>query len=451
MRSPWESGVQTDGGSLSKNLFMVGNLWKLTRSQNRPERTPVRGGPNLRLDQLRNWDEDEVMRDKERDITYFAETDWRETRQKFGIRRSDRRFHMYAIGQTGTGKSTLLETLCVADIRNGEGVALIDPHGDLVKKVLEAIPEERKKDVIYFNVSDADHPIAFNPLEPVPPEKRSLAAAELLEVFQRIFSKYWGPRLSHLLRNAFLALLEQPSATLADVLRLFNDESFRRHVAANVSNERVREFWLREYENYSRSLRSESASPVQNKIGAFLTDPILNAILTQPKSAFDVRRVIDEGKILLVNLSKGEIGEDAAILMGSLIISKLGLAAISRANVPEDQRRDFYVYLDEFHNFTTSSIASMLSELRKYRLNMILAHQYIGQLEPEIRDAVFGNVGTIISFRVGADDVVFLARQFQPEFELTDLTRLPNHLIYLKLMIDGIVSKPFSAETLQAI
>lgn len=392
-----------------------------------------------------------MLNEAENRITYFAETNFRNERKPFGIKRVDRRAHAYIIGKSGVGKSTLLETLIRQDIENGEGLALLDPHGDLVEKVLKTIPERRKADLIYFDVPDRTNALGFNPLESVAPEKRSLAAAGLLDAFKKIWSESWGPRLEHILRNAFLALLEQPEATLADVLRLLDDHAFRREVSSRVSNSQVRDFWLREYENYPLRLRAEAIAPIQNKVGAFLTDPLLNRILTQQRSAFDLRRVMDDGKILLVNLAKGKIGADASALLGALLVTKIGLAGLSRADVPEETRRDFYLYMDEFQNFSTLSLANMLSELRKYRINMILAHQYLSQLDPQVKDAVLGNVGTIISFRLGLVDAELLAGEFYPFFSAKDLVNLPNYHIYLRLMIDGVISQPFSGETIECV
>ena len=381
-------------------------------------------------------------------LTFIARTNWRNLYRPFSIRQADRRSHMYIIGKTGTGKSTLLQTMIRQDIRNGAGLALLDPHGDLVEHVLKAIPEGRQDDLIYFNVPDASHPLGFNPLEGVPPPSRPLAASNMLEVFKRIWADSWGPRLEHILRNALLALLDQPEATLADILRLLDDKRFRARVAERVANSHVRDFWLREYEGYPVRFRAEAIAPVQNKVGAFLSNPILQEILTQPKSAFDLRQVMDEGRILLVNLAKGKLGEDNAALLGALLVSRLGPAALSRADVPEDDRRDFYLYLDEFPTFTTLSFATMLSELRKYRVSLILAHQYLSQLNPLVWDAILGNVGTVIAFRMGANDAEILEKEFTPEFRAGDLMSLPNYNIFIKLMVGGTVSKPFSAETL---
>jgi hypothetical protein len=379
---------------------------------------------------------------------FFARTNFRNERRTFGIKRADRRAHMYVIGKTGTGKSTLLETLISQDIAHGEGVALLDPHGDLAEKVLRNIPDERKGDLLYFDPVAAE-PLSFNPLEHVPPDKRPLAAAGLLEVFKKIWADSWGPRLEHIFRNALLALLDQPDATLGDVLRILVDASYRRRVVSRVQNPHVRSFWLEEYEGYPARFRAEAIAPIQNKVGAFVTNPIIHRIVGRASDSFDVRKVMDEGKILIVNLAKGKIGEDAAALLGAMLVSKMSLAALSRADVPEDARRDFYLYLDEFQNFTTLSFASMLSELRKYRVNLILAHQYLAQLDILIKSAILGNAGTIISFRLGMEDAEILAKEFYPIFAPVDLVSLPNHQIYLRLMVDGMASLPFSADTVK--
>ena len=380
-------------------------------------------------------------------ITYFARTNFRNERKVFGIKRADRRAHMYIIGKTGVGKSTLLETMIREDVKNGEGFALIDPHADMVTRVLSNIPEKRKADIIYVDVADQSRPFGFNPLAPVTPERRPLAASGLLEVFKKLWADSWGPRLEHILRNALLALLDQPEATLADVPRLLTDLTFRKSAALRITNRQVYEFWFKEYEKYPTNFRAEAIAPIQNKVGAFLANPLLSRILTQPRNSFDLREIMDTGRILLVNLAKGKIGEDTAALLGALLVSQLGLRALSRANVPEDKRRDFYLYLDEFPSYTTQSLVTMLSELRKYRLNLILAHQFLSQLDLQVRDAILGNVGTLMSFRLGLQDAELMAKEFYPDVSASDLVNLPNYNFYLKLMIDGAVSKPFSAET----
>jgi hypothetical protein len=382
------------------------------------------------------------------DITLFANTNFRNQPISFGIKRSDRRNHLYILGKTGTGKSTLLETLMMDDLKKGFGFALLDPHGDLVKKIKANIPWSRQDDVIDFDASDSNQPFGFNPLANVSVEKRPLACSGLIQVFKHLWSDSWGPRLEYILRNCLLSLLDYPNANLADILRILSDKSFRDEVIPFIQNEQVKDFWLNEYNKYSERLKAEAISPIQNKVGAFLSHPLLRKILTNPEKPLSLRKIMDEGKILLVNLAKGSIGEDVSNLLGSLLISRFDLAALSRANLAENERRDYTLYLDEFHNFTTNSIVLMLSELRKYRLSLVLAHQYLTQLEPTIKDAILGNVGTIIVFRIGASDAETLVPEFQPNFSISDFTNLPNYHIYLKLMIDGKISQPFSATTI---
>ncbi len=380
-------------------------------------------------------------------VIYFARTNFRNRRRLVGLTQEARRHHVYVIGMTGTGKSTLLETMVRQDIVAGRGVALFDPHGDLVERVFAAVPERRRDDLIYFNVPDTSRPLGFNPLERVSRPKQGLAASGMLEVFRKLWPEFWGPRLEHVLRHALLALLEQPEATLADILRLLDEPEFRKRVAGRVANAQVRRFWLKEYEGYPARFRAEAIAPIQNKVGAFLADPILQKILTQPKSAFDLRRVMDEGRILLVNLAKGKLGEDTAALLGSLLVARIGLAALSRADMPEENRRDFFVFLDEFRSFTTLSLANMLSELRKYHVGLTLAQQHMTQVDPQIRDAILGNVGTMTVFRMGPADAKLLEGHFRPEFTAQDLMGLPNYNVYVRLMVDGVVLRAFSAET----
>ncbi|MFH1648466.1 MAG: type IV secretion system DNA-binding domain-containing protein [Patescibacteria group bacterium] len=381
-------------------------------------------------------------------ITYFAVTNYRDIRKKFGIKEKNRRGHIYILGKTGTGKTTLIENMVISDVKDGNGLALIDPHGDLAENILHFIPEERVKDVIYFNPGDLEYPIAFNPLEKVPSDQHYLVASGLISVFKKIWHDFWGPRLEHILRNSLLTLLEYPGATLLDLPRLLTDKEFRATILKNVTYPQVRDFWFFEFEKYSAWLRSEAISPILNKIGQFLTSVPLRNIVGQRENTFDLRKVIDEGKILIVNLAKGKIGEDNCSLLGSMLVTKIQLAATSRADIPEKERKPFYLYVDEFHNFLTQSFSDILSEARKYGLNLTLVHQYIYQLDEKIRAAIFGNVGTIISFRVGAEDAKYLVKEFQPVFDEIDLINLPNYHIYLKLMIDGVTSRAFSAVTL---
>jgi len=381
-------------------------------------------------------------------ITPLAITDYRDIRKAFGIKQKNRRAHMYIVGKTGTGKSTLIENMAVSDIKMGYGIGVIDPHGDLAEHILDRLPEKRIEDVIYFNPSDLEFPIAFNPLEKVPRDSHHLVVSGLISVFKKIWSDFWGPRLEHILRHSLFTLLEYPQSTLLDVPRLLTDKEFRQKAIGYVTLPQVRDFWFLEFEKYSAWLKSEAVSPILNKIGQFLTSIPLRNIVGQKENTFDFRKMMDEGKILIVNLSKGRIGEDNCALLGAMIVTKLQLAALSRTELKENGRKAFYLYVDEFHNFLTLSFADILSEARKYGLSLVFAHQYIGQLKEDIRASVFGNIGTIISFRVGAEDASFLAREFSPVFDETDFVNLANFHIYLKLMIDGITSKPFSAVTL---
>lgn len=385
---------------------------------------------------------------KTSEVTLFAQTNFRNQLTAFGIKRSDRRNHLYILGKTGTGKSTLLETLIMDDVNKGFGFALLDPHGDLVKKIKLQIPWSRHDDVIDFDAADLTQPYGFNPLANISAGKRPLASSGLIQVFKHLWQDSWGPRLEYILRNCLISLLDYPKANLADILRLLSDKKFRDEVIPFITNGQVKDFWIKEYDKYTERLKAEAISPIQNKVGAFLSHPLLQRILTKPEKPLSLRKIMDEGKILLVNLAKGSIGEDTSNLLGSLLISRFDLAALSRADIPEENRKDFSLYLDEFHNFTTNSLVLMLSELRKYRLSLVLAHQYLSQLEMPIRDAVLGNVGTLIIFRIGAGDAEALVQEFAPQFKATDFTNLPNYHIYLKLMIDGKVSSPFSAVTL---
>lgn len=367
--------------------------------------------------------------------------------EQFGIREEDRFSHVYVIGKTGTGKSTLLENMIVQDIRQGRGVALIDPHGDLVSRVVAFAKKHRESDLIYLNVPDAAQPYGYNPLRQVHPRRIPLAASGLIDIMKKLWGDAWGVRMEHILRNAIYALLEQKEATLADILRLFSDKQYRKEVARSLKNPIVRQFWQKEYERYSYGYRADGVASIQNKIGAFLADPLMRRILTEPQTDLRIRSIMDEGKVLLVNLSKGEIGEDSAALLGGLLVTTFSLAAMSRSELPAETRKPFFVYIDEFQSFTTLAMASMLSELRKYRVGMVMSHQYIHQLEPPIRHAVLGNAGTVVSFRVGAEDAPYLSRELNELFSPSDLVSLPNYGVSMKLMVDGTPTIPFSATT----
>ncbi len=382
------------------------------------------------------------------EITIFAETTFRNQFREFGIKTDDRRRHVYVIGKTGMGKTTLIENMVYSDILAGKGVCYIDPHGDTAEKILGWIPASRINDVIYFNPADINHPISFNVLEKVDPHYRHLIASGLIGVFKKLWADSWGPRLEYLLRNTILALLEFPDSTLLGINRMLVDKEYRKKVIDKVQDPVVRQFWTEEYAKYGGQFQVEAISPIQNKVGQFLSTSLIRNIVGQVKSSIDLRKVMDEGKILILNLSKGRIGEDASALLGSMLVTKIQLASMSRVDVPEEQRKDFYLYVDEFQNFATDSFADILSEARKYRLNLIIAHQYIEQLGEVVKPAVFGNVGTIICFRVGAADAEELVKEFTPVFTEEDLVNLPKYEVYLKLMIDGVASDPFSARGL---
>lgn len=382
------------------------------------------------------------------DITIFAETNFRNQRVRFGIKRDDRRRHTYIIGKTGMGKSVLMENMAISDIMAGEGIAFLDPHGEGAEKLLDYVPTNRINDVIYFNPSDRDWPIAFNVMEAVDSRYRPLVASGMIGVFQKIWADSWGPRLEYVLRNAILALLEYPGSTLLGIMRILTDKEFRKKVVEKLTDPVVKSFWVDEFAKYPDKFATEAVAPIQNKVGQFLSSPVARNIVGQTKSKIDLREIMDQRKILIMNLTKGGIGEDVSHLLGAMMITKIQLAAMSRVDTNEEARADFYLYVDEFQNFATDSFATILSEARKYRLSLIMGHQYIAQLNETVRDAVFGNVGTIITFRVGAVDAEFLEKEFEPSFMMNDIVNLPKWNVYLKLMIDGVSRDPFSASTL---
>ena len=389
---------------------------------------------------------------KEHETIFIGKCNFRGNEKIFGIKTKDRRQHMYIIGKTGVGKTALLQNLALQDIRAGRGIAVIDPHGEFVEEVLAQIPPERTNDVIYFNPVDADYPIGFNVLE-VPDQKyKHLVVSDLLGIFTKIWANVWSARMEYILQNCIMALLDTPGTTLLGIPRLLVDKDYRQKIVANVKDPVVKSFWVHEYETWRDQFRNEAIVPIQNKVNQFLNTSFIRNIVGQTKSSLNIPEVMNSGKILLVNVSKGKVGEDNSGLLGAMIITKIQLAAMERVRIAEDDRKDFYLYVDEFQNFATDSFSNILSEARKYRLNIIIAHQYVGQLvtdnSTKVRDAVFGNVGTMISFRVGAPDAEYLETEFSPEFMQMDLINLPNHNVYLKLMVEGITSRPFSAATL---
>jgi hypothetical protein len=391
------------------------------------------------------------MESKE-EITIFAKTNFRNREVPFGIKTDDRRRHMYIVGKTGMGKTSLMENMVIQDIRNGHGVAFLDPHGDSVQKILNAVPSSRINDVIYFNPADLENPMAFNILEAVDSRYKHLVASGLMGVFTKIWANLWSARMEYILNNTILALLDSPGNTMLGIPRMYVDKKYRKKIVDNVKDPMVRAFWTDEFANYAEKYRTEAVAPIQNKVGQFLSSGIVRNIVGQPRSTIDLREIMDNQKILIMDLSKGKVGEDNSALLGAMLVTKLQLAAMSRTDIPETERKDFYLYVDEFQNFATESFATILSEARKYRLNLIVGHQYIAQLEQDkstkVRDAIFGNVGTIILFRIGAADAEYLETEFEPTFLPNDLVNLPKYHIILKLMINGVASEPFSATTL---
>ena len=387
-------------------------------------------------------------------VTYFAATDARGKYIPFGIKAKDRDRHMYVIGKPGMGKSTLLENMAIQDLRNSEGLAFIDPHGGTVERLLDYIPEERVKDVVYFAPFDLEHPIAFNVMEDVGYDKRHLVVSGLMATFKKIWEDAWSARMEYILTNTLLALLEYPDATLLGVNRMYTDKEYRKKVVENVKDPVVKDFWTKEYAIYTDRYTQEATPAIQNKVGQFTGNPLIRNIIGQPKSSFDIRTMMDEKKILIINLSKGLVGETNMRLLGSMLTTRIFLSAMSRANLsaPELAKLpSFYFYVDEFQNFANETFAEILSEARKYKLNLIIAHQYIEQMEEEVRDAVFGNVGTTVAFRVGPFDAEVLETIFMPRFTKEDLVGLDRRQVYLTLMIDGVGSQPFSAVTIPPI
>jgi hypothetical protein len=383
------------------------------------------------------------------ELSPVGTTNFRGSNQRFGLKRSDRGRHVYIVGQTGTGKSFLMELLAISDIHYNHGFAVIDPHGDFAQHILSFIPPGRIEDVVYFNPADTNNPMAFNPLEVTDPAMKGHIASEVVGVLEKMFGYSWGPRLEYILRFTLLALLDYPNSTMLGITRMLTDKDYRKKIVKAIQDPVVKHFWVSEFPSWSEKFASEAVQPVLNKVGAFTANPLIRNVVGQPKSAWDIRKLMDEGKILIVNLSRGQVGEDNAATLGALMVSKIQLAAMSRADIPNlEDRRPFYLYVDEFQNFATSSFAIILSEARKYGLNLTVANQFIAQMPQEVRDAVFGNVGSIICFRVGADDSSYLAKYFAPKFEDQDLVGLNNQHFIISMSIDGEKAPPFTAKSL---
>ncbi len=390
----------------------------------------------------------ELDSDEKKEINFFARADYKNKLTTFGIKKVDRRRHVYVIGKTGVGKSTVIANMAINDMRNGEGMAVIDPHGDLCETLLDFVPSHRINDVIYLDPSDSKHPFHLNPLETLVDEHRELVASGIVSIFHKLYEHSWGPRLEYILRNTLLTLLRVPHATLLGIPELLTNQEYRRKTVEKLDDPVLKSFWLNEFEAFSPQMKSEVVSPILNKVGQFLSSTTIRNIIGSPVSTIHLEDVMNKGKILLVNLSQGKLGEDSSALLGAMIITKLQLAAMNRVHVGEADRRDFYLYVDEFQNFATTSFIKILSEARKYRLNLTLANQYIGQVDEEVQKAIFGNTGTLIAFLVGARDSYLLAKEFGQVFTEEDLVSLGNYQIMLKLAIDNLSSRPFFATTL---
>ncbi len=386
--------------------------------------------------------------EKDDPITILGRTNYRGANQVFGIKPTDRRRHVYIIGKTGMGKSTLLENMIYSDVIAGKGVGVIDPHGDLADAVLNFIPQNRINDVVLIDPSDKDFAVAFNMLENVDPALNSIVCSGLVGIFKKIYAESWGPRLEHILRNTILSLLEYPGTTMLGITRILQDDDYRKKIVKKIEDPVVKAFWVTEFAKMQDKFRTEAIAPIQNKVGQFLSSPTIRNIVGQPKSTVDLRFAMDKGKIVIINLSKGKIGEDNSALLGAMFITKFQLDAMSRANIPEKERKDFYLYVDEFQNFATDSFATILSEARKYKLNLTMANQYIAQMPEEVRDAVFGNVGTVLSFQVGFDDAEYISQQYGEEIMPPDLVSLSKYTSYMRLLVDGMPTKTFSLNTL---
>jgi len=402
-------------------------------------------------DEISEKQQSDQMLASNKEVNFFGLTNFRNQNRKFGIKLDDRRRHMYVVGKTGMGKTTLLENMVLNDIYAGHGIGIVDPHGDFAEKIINYIPANRINDVVYFNPSDVDYPIGFNILETIRPEQKHLITSGLMGVFKKIWPDVWSARMEYILNNTILALLDFPNTTLLGINRMLADATYRRRVVKNIKDPVVKTFWEKEFANYNDRYQQEAVAPVQNKIGQFLSASIIRNIVSQVKSRINIREIMDTKKIFIMNLSKGRIGEDNSRLLGGMLVTKIQLSAMERVDIPETERSDFFLYVDEFQNFATESFANILSEARKYRLALIMAHQYMEQLDEKVLAAIIGNVGTTISYRVGSTDAEILAKEFAPIFIENDLVNLPKYQVFLKLMIDGISSQPFSAMSMPPI
>jgi len=381
-------------------------------------------------------------------INFFGRTVFKNRDLIFGIKDEDRRRHLWAIGKTGTGKSTLIANMAIDDMKKGRGIAIIDPHGDLSDTIMNYVPASRINDVIYFNPIDRDRPVRINILEVRDPAQRELVVSGIVAIFNKLYGHSWGPRLEYILRNTLLALSETPGATLVDVPRMLTERNYRQQVVANLKDVVIRRYFENEFERMSEKMMQESIAPILNKVGQFVSSPLIRAIIERPQSSIDMEEIMNEGKILIANLSQGKLGEDNAALVGAMLITKFQLAAMNRVERAESDRRDFYLYVDEFQNFATTSFIKILSEARKYKLNLTMANQYMAQIPLEVQKAILGNAGSIISFTIGADDARIIMKEFGDVFTDKDLVNLENFQIAVRLMVDSMSGRAFVARTL---
>lgn len=417
----------------NKDIKIPNISWARSVLSEPPENLPVSTG---------------LSQQEKKQINFIGRTEFKNRLTTFGIRNEDRRRHIYIIGKTGVGKTTLIANMAIADMKNDQGLAVIDPHGDLCEILLNYVPSHRINDVCYFNPADRERSVRINPLEVKNPAHAELIASGIISIFQKLYAFSWGPRLEHILRNSLLTLVQIPDTTLNDILRLLTDDKYRQKATAELKDKVLQDFWSKEFAKMSPRLRSEAISPILNKVGQFVSSPLIRNIIAKPKSTIDLEDVMNNGKILLANLSQGRLGEDNSALLGAMLITKLQLAAMNRVNLPEEKRRDFYLYVDEFQNFATTSFIKILSEARKYRLNLALANQYMAQISENVQSAIFGNAGTLIAFLVGAEDGQILSREFGEEYEESDLVSMSKFQIISKLSIGKLTSRPFLGQTL---
>ncbi len=425
--------------------YLLGGIkniaWGKTLLGEPPENLPVSSAP-----------ESGTVPDRDspykKDVNFFAKTEFKNKEQIFGIKTEDRRKHVYIIGKTGVGKSTLIANMAIDDIRKDRGIGIIDPHGDLSENILDFIPKRRLNDVVYLEPFDMERPFSLNVLEVKNKQQKDLVASGIVSIFYKLYKDSWGPRLEYILRNVILTLLEAPGATLVDILSLLANVDYRKKVVSQLTDPVLKSFWEKEYAKMPDRLRAEAISPIQNKVGQFVTSKMIRNIIGKTKSSIDLENIMNEGKILILNLSQGKLGEDNTSLLGAMLITQIQLAAMNRSFIKEHERKDFFLYVDEFQNFATNSFIKILSEARKYRLSLTLANQYIEQLDEEVQRAIFGNVGTLVSFVVGARDAYVLSKEYGEIYTENDLVSLGKHEVVMKLSIDGMTSAPFPAITL---